>query len=398
MRRLLVLFFLVAAVLPVRAAEKVTVEQLENALAAGSGKGDHVLAKQLGGLELNERLSAPKLAKIQAGMPGKKSRLALLALADASAFLQLPTVEILAAGPPDAETQKLILSRAAAFLAASLYKLPDFFAEKTTTRFHDRRALDLSETAPPVIREGRPFQFLDSFSNRISYRNGQEVDESNGKQGKIIFRPAGGMVSWGAFGPLLSIAMTNISEGKVEWGHWEQRETDQLAVFQYSIPKEKSTYTVKYCCFETPNTELHSFQSTPPFHGEISIDPATGAIYRLVLMTDLAQSGPVFRVDSMVEYDSVEIGGRAYICPRKSVTVTEALTQVIRHRACKLVADDCWSREVTGSKYTAISDTEYDSYHVFTSESRILPTASTGKEDMSPPGSPVTPPPVAPGP
>ena len=383
-----------AAVLPVRAAGKITVGQLEQTLADAHGKRDQDLAKQLAGLELRERLSSQRLAKIQTALPGEKSRLALLALADASAFLQLPAAEILVTAPPDADSQKFILSKAAAYLVASIDKLPDFFAEKTTTRFHDLRVLDLSEDAAPIVREHQAFQLLDSFSNSVYYRNGQEVDETNGKQRKIISRPANGMVNWGVFGPLLRIAVTDISKGRLEWSHWEQGETGPVAVFEYAVLKENSTYTVKYCCFGTPNTGLRPFESTPPFHGEIAIDPANGAVYRLVLITDLAPSDPIFRAETMVEYDSVEIGGRAYICPRKSVTVTTAITQIIHQGRCASATDDCGPVEVARPKDTAINDTEYRSYHVFGSEMRILPAESTDPEDKSPPISPS----AAPGP
>ena len=364
-----------AAVLPVRAGKQISVEQLEHMMADAHENRDQDLAKQLGGMELSERLSSSRLAKIQAGLPGGKSRLALLALADASVFLQLPAAEILATDPPVPDTQKLILSKTAAYLVASIHKLPDFFAEKTTTRFHDLKVVQLSEAAAPIVREHQPFQLLDNFSNGVSYQNGQEVDEANGKQQKNMSTPVSGMVNWGVFGPLLGIAVRDISKGKVEWGHWEQGETGPVAVFKYAISKEESTYTVKYCCFGTPKTGLRPFETIPPFHGEIAIDPATGAVYRLVLITDLAPSNPIFVAETMVEYEPVEIGGRTYVCPRKSVTVTTAITQIM-HQGCwgKVgVTSDCSPIEVARPKDTAINDTEYDSYHVFGSESRILP-------------------------
>ena len=195
------------------------------------------------------------------------------------------------------------------------------------------------------------------------------------------------MVNWGVFGPLLRIAMTDISKGKLEWGHWEQRETGPVAVFQYAIPKEQSTYTVKYCCFGTPNTSLRPFETAPPFHGEIAIDPASGVVYRLVLITELAPSDPVFRAETMVEYDSVEIGGRAYICPRKSVTVTTAVTEIVHQGRCADASDDCGPVEVARPKDTSINDTEYHSYHVFGSEVRILPAVSTDQDGRSLPDS-----------
>jgi hypothetical protein len=80
-------------ILPPRPAEKVTVEELEHKLAALHGKKDQDFAKRLGGMELRERLNSAKLAEIEAGLPGEKSRMALLVMADASAFLGLPAAE-----------------------------------------------------------------------------------------------------------------------------------------------------------------------------------------------------------------------------------------------------------------------------------------------------------------
>jgi hypothetical protein len=362
----------------VSTGEKVTVEQLEHVLAEARGKRDKDLAKQLGGMQLSERLNSEKLAQMQAAVKGEKARQALLVLADASVFLELPAAEIPATAAPDAETQRLILSKAAEYLVASVHKLPDFVARKTTTRFHDLKVLELSEGSAPVVREHQPFQLLDTFSNSVSYRDGQEVDEASGKDGKILSRVSNGMVNWGVFGPLLRIAMTDISKGKVQWSHWEQRATRPVAVFQYAIGKKESTYTVKYCCFGTPNTGMRSFQTIPPFHGEIAIDPETGAVYRLVLITDLSGSDPIVQAETMVEYDPVEIGGRTYVCPRKSVTVTTAVTQIM-HQGCwgtVGATDDCSPIEVARPKDTSINDTEYDAYHVFGSEMRIVPAGN----------------------
>ena len=153
MRRLLLLFFLIDSFLPAHAAKQVTVEQLEHTLADARGKRDQDLAKQLGGMQLSERLSSPRLAKAEMGLPGKKSRLALLARADASVFLQLPAAENPATAYPDAAAQKLILSRAAEYLAASIPKLPDFFARRTTIRFHDLKVSYFSGASDPVILE-----------------------------------------------------------------------------------------------------------------------------------------------------------------------------------------------------------------------------------------------------
>ena len=382
---------------PTRPVEKVTVEQLENTLAAAHEKKDQEIAKRLGGMELSERLSSPRLQKIQADLPGEKSRTALLVLADASAFLQLPAAEISTTPPPDLPTQRLILSKAAENLVSVLHKLPDFFAKETTTRFHDLK-VSYQNGSGFIFVEHQAFQPLDSFSDTVSYRDGKEVEEPSEKQTKDKPKPKEGLVNSGVFGQLQRLVITDIYMGKMKWSHWEERATGPIAVFQYSIPKEKSTYVVNYCCVGAPPIQpLHSFQSVPPFHGEIAIDPATGAVYRLVIVTELSPTDPIFQAELMVEYESVEIGGQSYVCPRKSVTITTAVSPAVRQTCYE---GDCFVSNSAMPKDTAINDTEYDSssYHVFRSEARILPAGDADQGDKTPASSSAPAPPGIPQP
>jgi hypothetical protein len=366
------------------------VEQLQQRLAAAQGKKDQDLAKRLGGMELRERLNSEKLAKMEADLPGEKSRMALLVLADASAFLQLPKAEAPAIAPPDVDTQRLILKKAAENVIASIQKFPDFFARQTTNRFHDLKLSYFSTNPEPIILERQPFQPLDSFTNTVYYRNGQEVVDTTEKPRQDKSIPRDGLVNWGVFGPLQHIVMTDIYKGKIGWGHWEQRATGPVAVFRYAIPKESSDYVVKYCCLGFPNGKQRESHSVPAFHGEIAIDAETGAVYRLVILTDLSPGDPVFEADVMVEYEPVEIGGKTYICPSKSVSITTATAPMFREvcpAGIGVLEIDC-TPDPSKPKDTAINDTAYDSYHVFRSEMRIVPEGDAGQGSVSPPGGP----------
>jgi len=378
-----------AAIVPARRDEKVTVEQLEQRLAAAHGKKDPDVAKRLSGMELSERLNSEKLAKIKADLPGEKSRMAFLAMADASAFLQLPATEMPATAPPDIDTERLILKKAAENVKASIQKFPDFVARETTNRFHDLKLTTFSTDAEPIIMERQPFQPLDSFSNTVYYRNGQEVVDTPEKPSQDKSIPKDGLVNWGVFGPLQRIVMTDIYKGKIGWGHWEQRATGPVAVFRYAVPKEKSDYVVKYCCLGFPNGQQRESQSVPAFHGEIAIDAETGAVYRVVILTDLKPGDPVLQAAIMVEYEPVEIGGKTYICPRRSVSITTAVSPRFR-TLCPagvgvMTASDC--SPVSAPKDTAINDTAYDSYHVFRSEMRIVQAGDAGQGDKASPDS-----------
>jgi hypothetical protein len=393
MRKLLFLLLLFAVVLPVRAAQQVTVEQLEQKLAAAHGTRDQALAKQLGDLELSERLSTQKLQSIQPGLPGEKSRQALLVLADASAFLDLPAAEIPAMAPLDAHTQNLILAKAAEGLVASMHEYPDFSAQETTSRFHDLKVSYLSRASEPIILEHQAFHPLDSFSRIVNYTNGKEVDEPTEMRFGLKRRPRNALSDLGVFGPLMRTVVTDLYKGKMEWGHWEQRATGPVAVFRYSIPKDGSNYVLKFCCMGLPGplAAWHDFESIPPFHGEIAFDPATGAVYRLVLNIDLDPSDPLFLAKIVVEYEQVEMGGKMYTCPRKSVTITTAIAPTPHYGTCtgSAIETDCTPDRIFTPKDTVIDDTVYDSYRFIRAAPRMQPAESTaqqdtGQEDESP--------------
>jgi len=86
--------------------KRVTVQELGQMLATAGEENDRELAKLLTGLELKERLSSSQLSIWKDRLRGKKSKAALTALADESAFLDPPAAEILSGQPPDLDTQR----------------------------------------------------------------------------------------------------------------------------------------------------------------------------------------------------------------------------------------------------------------------------------------------------
>ena len=144
-----------------------------------------------------------------------------------------------------------------------------------------------------------------------------------------------------------------------------------MAVFRYSVPQDQSHYEVKYCCFSNTNS-WHIFETHPSYHGEISVDPDTGAILRLTIQTDIPPNHPIYRADVLVEYAPVEIAGQQYVCPTKSVSISRAMNRVnVQQGQC--VDYNCRPDAYVYPKNTAVNDTAYHSYHIFRSEMRILP-------------------------
>jgi hypothetical protein len=378
--------------LPAVAATPVTVEQLEQALAASKGWPDKEAALRLTAMELAERLSKARYEHLKSELPGEKTQLALLALADASAFLNLPAADMLRLPVPDSAAQGRIVSKAADFVMATVPKMPDFYASRTTTRFQDLKvSYWLNE---PVVVENQGFHFVDRVSASVTYRNGREVVEPPpGKKPGSTVISTSGLSNWGVFGPLLGVVMADILKGKIGWGHWEQGPTGPLAVFRYAVAEGKSNYTVRYCCFRAEHGEMRQFEAVPAYHGELAIDPATGAIYRLLLKTDLQPDLPMERIDVVVDYGPVEIGGKTYICPLESTSLSRAEAQIFhgywfyvdKHDKPDPTGKTVKRTEtVSQPKVTAINDVVFENYHQFRTEIRILPEESAEPDGGAP--------------
>jgi hypothetical protein len=377
MMRWLLLVMFVASTLHALASDLSTIAQLEQALADARGRSDKDVAKQLGKLQLTERLSTLRLEKLQAMLPGEKSRQALLVLADTSAFLSLPAAEIPKLASPDHDMQGKILNKTTDYIRETLPRLPNFIVSRNTARFENLK-VDYVGGAVAVV-EDQPFHFTNTFKETVTYRNAEE---------KVILSPnrpehQRGLYNLGVFGPLLQIVVTDIFSGKMGWGHWEQGRSGTIAVFRYSVPQDRSHYHVKYCCFSNTNS-WHIFETLPSYHGEISVDPNSGAILRLTIQTDIPPDHPIYRADLLVEYGPVEIAGQPYICPTKSVSIARAMNRVnVQQGQC--VDYNCRPDAYVYPKNTAVNDTVYHSYHVFRSEMRILPAEDNdGSEEPRP--------------
>ncbi len=173
MRRLILLGLAAVLVLSANAAKRATVEQLELALAAGSAghRDDAELARQLGDLELSERLTGATRARLAAEIPlGPKAAQALKLLADRSAFLDPPASELPATAPPDAATQQHIMDAARGYVVQTTPHLIDFFAMRTTYRFDDSPEVLVNGNWP--VRAG--LHMVGWSSQEVTLRDGKE--------------------------------------------------------------------------------------------------------------------------------------------------------------------------------------------------------------------------------
>ncbi len=349
---------------PPVASKGVSVDQLAQLLATAHGSSDAEMARQLSDMELTERLSRAKLATLEAGLRGNKARQALLALADASAFLDPPAAEIPAEAPPDAATQREIQAKTVAYLTKTIPKLPNLFATRSTI-FYAETAAEYKKAGEPGIGY-RPLHVNEVSKDRVLLRDGKAVAESEPTKRKKTAPSDNNLTTYGTFGPILSAVIIDVAAGNgLSWSHWEQSAVGPLAVFRFKVQPEKSHYTVKSCCLPDGDGTI-PFQQFVGYHGEITIDPATGTIFRLALEADLKTAVPLARSDLMVEYGPVKIGSNTYFCPERSVSI-------MRGRTTRLM--QLWDESFTtfGPFVTKLNDATFGEYHRFGAESRMLP-------------------------
>jgi len=335
-------------------ARHVTVEQLEQLLKGLPGKSDRDLAHSLSSLELTERLSKTKLSSWMADFRAEKTRESLAALADASAFFAPPAAEIPVNAPPNASEQREMVSLANAYLNEAIPKLPNFFATRTTARFEET----------PLHVEYQVLQMVERSKERVLYRRGhEEVDAEAAKQ--ETSEPS--LTTYGTFGPILGAASDAVVESTdFGWSRWEQDPGGVRAVFRYTIPQEKSHFRVSYCCLPDGDGTT-SFQTIQGYHGEITLDPTTGAVLRLTMEADLNGDLPIVRSQVLVEYGPVDIGGKTYICPVKSVAIWRSRTVLLLE-----LTDSSLSFRSYGPFATMLTDSTFDDYHIFRAESHVL--------------------------
>jgi hypothetical protein len=392
MKRLALLVWLVGMVPPAFSAKLVKPDKVDQLLIHAHDKSDAKVAKQLFNLELTERVSSTRFARWEAELPGPKSRQALVALADASAFLSLPPEEIPATPAPDRAAQDAMLMRAMNYVTDTIPKLPNFFAVRDTTLFSDEP--ENTESLTLDNSQSRQLHLVGTTSDKVYFRAGKEVVVANAaEQTSPAEKP---LATKGIFGEAMELILKDVLPGGPVWSHWEGPADTPLAVFRYAVPLERSHYVVVI-----PETQPHI-----AYHGEIAIDPANGTVLRLTIMAELNRSSRISRGDVMVEYGPVEIGNVNYICPVKSVSLTVARAPDSQYRvnpdamqagspdAAKAGSTRAGDLQLSPastqatSSIISVNDVRFTQYHRFRAEIRIV-TGDNLKPATNPPASDV---------
>jgi VWFA-related protein len=128
-----------------------------------------------------------------------------------------------------------------------------------------------------------------------------------------------------------------------------------------------------------PNVNSNNVEvvrTRPAYHGYLWLDPADGTVYRVTMEADM-KGLPFRRAAILVEYGPVEIAGARFVCPLRSLAISEA---------------QATAEMISGSGVTAwLNETLFTDYHHFGSSSRIVSEAASAKApDLPGPGLPAS--------
>jgi VWFA-related protein len=367
---------------PSWAEKRMTVVQLEQILVTEkvAHKSDIEIARKISDVELSERLTDLALGRLNEEFAsGSQPAMALLLLADRSAFLDPPANELPATPKPDAATQQHLLEAAKRFAVETLPNLPNLLATRTTFSFDD---------SPQEVMKGGYLQriglhLIGSSKAEVSVRN--EKENPSTRTGAASSPAQGGLMTWGEFGSTLLIILSDSAEGKTAWSHWENTASGMVAVFHYEVPRTASHYEI-----DTPVEKIQPnggssrwartggvaamkassatamVRTKPSYQGSLWIDPATGTILRVTLVADLKGNSTIEHGSILVEYGPVPIAGKTVICPVRSLALSSSPATV--------------NASLEGAATEWLNENLFTDYRMFASTSRILTEQSTASE------------------
>lgn len=337
---------------------------MDRIIAAVKNRPDGKAAEELAGLQLTERANSQRRARWQAALPGKHCHEVLTMIADVAEFLDLPAADIPPNPPPSIETQKNILYKSVEYVSSTMSRLPNFFATRKTEYFKDAPARPSSGPslgsatgraavgALPSETAFEPLHNVGKSSVPVSYRNGKEMSGSKAADEVTQAQPASALSTHGEFGPILIVVLGDAAKNKIVWSHWEQGATGLNAVFRYRVAAGQTDYMTML----PHGAQAQTF--FPAYHGEVAVDPDTGAILRVTVVADYAPPNESAVSSMLVEYGPIEIGGAPYICPLKSVALAKVPVAEFP--------------TVAPVMQTQLNDVAFVDYHLFHAEARML--------------------------
>jgi hypothetical protein len=227
--------------------------------------------------------------------------------------------------------------------------LPNFVCDQVTRRYASHKI----ETN---------WKYKDRLEVELLYSSGKEDYRNvrhNGKPLKKGSPEDSGQWSTGEFGSLLAALFHPQTNAKFKFRSTSTAAGIEAKVYDYSVPKTESHWEIRM-----------GSSVKPSYSGAVWIDPGSGRVLRIEMGTKSLPAGyPADKVETIVDYNWVTIGGTKYLMPVKSDNLS-----------CQTGTFDCSKNEI-----------EFKNYRKFAVESNILAVESDisfPEEDVQKPKKP----------
>jgi hypothetical protein len=376
MKRFGWILLLVAVVPTLSSAKsrKMTVAQLQDFLTGlhKAQKSDEQVANELKQIELTEELTSSAMDSMADLVDGPLSTEQMYVLEARTAILAPPDTDLPKDAPPGSAAQRDVLAKAQDYAAKTFPQLPQFTATRLVARFQDgvKTIQSYGGTNVKTVDEHDPIWEQASQDVRLvrTHTDTVEIDSGIEKSGGKDATPWGrnGFVnSMLPFLPLNLLTNEAISSGKPKFLRWETINGHKTAVFTFAVNKKKSDYAINYCCFpdtssvgnvlyggngtagsafgrssglsanplSTPPhngnlsyvSDWNPFKAKSGYHGELFLDPDSGAILRTILEAEFKPSAFVHYEDIRVDYAPMAAGRNTLYVPVRSFTLAEVV-------------------------------------------------------------------------
>jgi hypothetical protein len=305
MRKLNLVFVILAAALVLLAQRSMTVQQLREFITSQIKlkADDRMTGEYLKKIKLSERLDDKTVEELQGLGAGAKTVAALHKLEEESAGLAAaappaPKVVAPVKPPPDSMEQAEALAAMKEYALNYTAKLPNYLCVQVTRRHFD-----------PTDRRYRAGG--DVIQEQLSFYDKKEtytVQMYNGQSVKGMSHDRlGGVRSSGEFGSMLHNIFIPENEGKFDWDHWGTLRGKPMYVFAYRIEKEHG--------YSMADETAHK-QYTSAYTGLVYADKETKEIQRITLKTvEIPSDFTVKDVLLTLDYKPTEISGHVYTLP-----------------------------------------------------------------------------------
>jgi hypothetical protein len=274
-------------------------------------RSDGQTARSLRKVKLVERLDDRTIETLESEGAGLETVSQLLLLRDGSTRLPPPATPAIEEppGPPPAEQQR-IWNAARENSIGYTESLPNFICSEVVRRYTD-----------PNNKGG--WRLSDTLVLKLTYFDRQEdykLVSINNRSTGMSYEQVGGAITEGEFGSMLAAVFALKSRTNRSWDHWTTLRRRSTQVYAFAIAAANSDYRIA-----TGTSARNQERVAAGQRGYVYIDDATRMVVRITAAADgLPPDFPVKRVNLLLDYDFIDVGGHAYLLPLHSETSLDA--------------------------------------------------------------------------